>query len=60
MLALVFTFFLFILNTVCCGLQGLTLLLRKKGDPFAFPAIMLVVNAYLAAWMFNIWRGMAP
>lgn len=60
MLALVFTFFLFILNAVFCGLQALTLLLRKKEDPFVFPVLMMVAHAFLSAWMFNVWWWMAP
>lgn len=60
MFVLVFTFFLFILNTVCCGLQGLTLLLRKKEDPFVFPGLKMVAHAFLSAWMFNVWWGMTP
>lgn len=60
MFVLVFTFFLFILNTVCCGLQGLTLLLRKKEDPFVFPGLMMIAHAFLSAWMFNVWWEMIP
>lgn len=60
MFVLVFTFFLFILNTVCCGLQGLTLLLREKEDQFVFPGVMMIAHAFLSAWMFNVWWEMAP
>lgn len=60
MFTLVFTFFLFILNAVCCGLQGLTLLLREKEDQFVFPGIMMIAHAFLSAWMFNVWWEMTP
>lgn len=59
MFVLVFTFFLFILNMVFCGLQGLTLLFREKEDSFVFPGLMMIAHALLSAWMFNVWWAMA-
>ncbi|ARB12670.1 hypothetical protein BIS47_166 [Klebsiella phage vB_KpnM_BIS47] len=41
-------------------MQGLTLLLRKKEDPFVFPGLMMIAHAFLSAWMFNVWLEMTP